>query len=80
MDTNTIWKSFDDIQITDELACMRKDIGDIYIALQSDGVYILELLAIINDECIVGAGARYDLCNIRLATAEEIQKYLENKK
>jgi len=78
---NFIWKSFDDIQITDELACMRKDIGDIYIALQSDGVYILELLAIINDECIAGAGARYDLCNIRLATAEEIQKYLEmNKK
>lgn len=79
---NFIWKSFDDIQITDELACMRKDIGDIYVFnIQEDQI---DKLVYVENNCdmyVHTLGWRSTNKNIRLATAEEIQKYLEmNKK
>ena len=79
---NFIWKSFDDIHITDELACMRKDIGDIYVFnIQEDQI---DKLVYVENNCdmyVHTLGWRSTNKNIRLATAEEIQKYLEmNKK
>lgn len=84
---NFIWKSFDDIQITDELACMRKDIGDIYLTYtQSDKNKIGLILYSVRGSRLITSN--YDDSDpvfndpeyVRLATAEEIQKYLEDKK
>jgi hypothetical protein len=75
VDTNTIWKSFDDIQITDELACMRKDIGDIYVFnIQEDQIDKLVYVENDRDMYVHTLGWRSTNKNIRLATAEEIQK------
>ena len=77
--TATIWKSFDDIIIDDSLACMRKDIGDIYIYnIEED---VVDKLIYVQEEIIHMEGWRAYKAIIRLATALEIQEYLkkENK-
>lgn len=73
-----IWKSFEDIQITDELACMRKDIGDIYLI--DNFKNIMELLGVLYKKYIfhkeVGR-VHIERQGLRLATAEELQKYFK---
>lgn len=76
---NYSWKSFKDIQITDELACMRKDIGDIYLTY--DNKEGLILYSVRGSRLITSSHDDRDpIFNdpdyVRLATAEEIQKYL----
>lgn len=70
-----IWKSFKDIQITDELACMRKDIGDIYITNRTKGKTIrfthLTSKGFVEFEDTLLAPIAFEL-----ATTEEIQEYL----
>lgn len=78
---NFIWKSFDDIRITDELACMRKDIGDIYLYnIQENKIDKLTYVEDGRKSYVHTIGWRSTNDNMRLATAEEIQKYLEDKK
>lgn len=75
------WKSFDDIKITDELACMRKDIGDIYLYnIQENKIDKLTYVEDGRKSYVHTIGWRSTNDNMRLATAEEIQKYLEDKK
>lgn len=78
---NFIWKSFDDIRITDELACMRKDIGDIYLYnIQENKIDKLTYVEDGRKSYVHTIGWRSTNDNMRLATAEEIQKHLEGKK
>jgi len=73
-----IWKLFDDITIDDNLACMRKDIGDIYVVVYTIGlgdricklIYVNEE-GVLTDPYIKGTS--------RLATAEELQEYFKEK-
>lgn len=80
--SNCYWKSFDDIHITDELACMRKDIGDIYLIITDNDTSMIDKFYGITayNAVLVSSKDTYKEY-VRLATAEEIQKYLEmNKK
>lgn len=80
---NYIWKSFDDIQITDELACMRKDIGDIYITYKVKliTIEIFKLMGTNGDICLIQDGRTPCPVNaFELATAEELQEYFKDKK
>jgi hypothetical protein len=70
-----IWKSFDDIEITDELACMRKDIGDIYVMIIEENR--VDNLIAVDNKSVITSGWRATLSNIRLATTEELQKYFQ---
>jgi len=85
-----IWKSFDDIKLTDGLACMRKDIGDIYIKGALEHVLILKGIELVdgilkaliyipensNDNRLQFTS----IGHLRLATAEELQEYFDKEK
>jgi len=85
-----VWKLFDDIQITDELACMRKEIGDIYISGSLNKIFILEGVKTIKGEVkaliyVPKNPSEYQLqwvsvAHLRLATIEEIQEYFKEIK
>lgn len=82
-----IWINFKDIQITDELACSRKDIGDIYLKGALNTLLILKsvtrvygvLKAIIyipkNPKSSQLQWTTID--HLRLATIEEIQEEIQ---
>jgi hypothetical protein len=77
--TNTIWKLFDDIIIDDSLACMRKDIGDIYI-IDNEGKYISPIYGVTSNNEVVGNYIGIFVNECRLASAEELQEYFKDKK
>ena len=72
-----VWKSFDDIIIDDSLACMRKDIGDIYLYNIEEN--IIDKLIAVDNSCTITSGWIISLSNTRLATAEELQEYLKTE-
>lgn len=82
------WKSFEDIQITDELACMRKDVGDIYLKGSISHLMILSQV-LDKDNVIIyvpKAPKAFKVQrtfiheDLRLATAEELQEYFKREK
>lgn len=80
---NNIWKSFDKIRLTDELACSRRDIGDIYITHRTSKS-IVRFTHIVKSEkiyngCIEYNGAMLMPIAFDLTTAEELQEHLKLK-
>jgi len=75
--TKTIWKSFDDIVIDDSLACTRKDIGDIYLFNKEENN--IDTLIYVERNVVTTSGWRSTKGNMRLATAEELQKYFKGE-
>lgn len=78
---NIIWKSFEDIQITDELACMRKDIGDVYLKHRTSNTIFRFTHVVQNNRnplyngCIEYNSGMLMPIAFDLATAEELQVY-----
>jgi len=79
--SGVIWKSFEDIEITDELACTRKDIGDIYITYNIRTTIELQVFKFmgISDTILLIQDGRVacPIKSYRLATAEELQEYFK---
>jgi len=87
--SNCYWKSFNGIEITDELAYMRKDIGDIYLKGSLQQLLILRGIELINgvikaliyvpknplDKQLQFTSVEH----LRLATAEELQEYFNRE-
>jgi len=78
-----IWKSFDDIKLTDELSCTRKDIGDIYIKhrVSKDIFRFTHTVSgqtknVVYNGCIEYNGGLLMPIAFDLATAEELKEYL----
>jgi predicted SAM-dependent methyltransferase len=82
-DSFSYWKLFDNIQITDGLACMRKEIGDIYITRINSFGAVFPLYYVLKNNTIDYTQEGYmeiPIDKFRLSTAEELQEYFKENK